>query len=245
MSDMGEYREIFKRTEQKYLLDEQTYRKMMHALSGYAKVDKYGKTTICNIYYDTPDHKLVRRSLEKPLYKEKIRVRSYGTPSKGSTVFVELKKKYEGLVYKRRVDMSLEQSNAFSSERTLPMNNPQIEKELAYCFSLYEGLAPAMYLSYDRIALYASDDPEVRITFDSNVTYRENALDLSRGVWGSELLEKGERIMEIKIAGPMPMWLVRILDELKIYPTSFSKYGAAYQKELLNKNMEKEGVYCA
>ena len=242
---MGEYRETFKRTEQKYLLDEQTYRKMIKELSGYAKVDQYGKTTICNIYYDTPDHKLVRRSLEKPLYKEKVRVRSYGTPSKGSTVFVELKKKYEGVVYKRRVDMSLEQSNAFSSERTLPMNNPQIEKELAYCFSLYEGLAPAMYLSYDRIALYASDDPEVRITFDSNVTYRENALDLSRGVWGSELLEKGERIMEIKIAGAMPMWLVRILDKLDIYPTSFSKYGAAYQKEMTNKNMEKESVYCA
>lgn len=242
---MGEYRETFKRTEQKYLLDEQTYRKIIKELSGYAKVDQYGKTTICNIYYDTPDHKLVRRSLEKPLYKEKVRVRSYGTPSKGSTVFVELKKKYEGVVYKRRVDMSLEQSNAFSSERTLPMNNPQIEKELAYCFSLYEGLAPAMYLSYDRIALYASDDPEVRITFDSNVTYRENALDLSRGVWGSELLEKGERIMEIKIAGAMPMWLVRILDKLDIYPTSFSKYGAAYQKEMTNKNMEKESVYCA
>jgi SPX domain protein involved in polyphosphate accumulation len=242
---MGEYRETFKRTEQKYLLDEQTYRKIIKELSGYAKVDQYGKTTICNIYYDTPDHKLVRRSLEKPLYKEKVRVRSYGTPSKGSTVFVELKKKYDGVVYKRRVDMSLEQSDAFSSERILPMKNPQIEKELTYCFSLYEGLAPAMYLSYDRIALYANDDPEVRITFDSNVIYREKALDLSRGVWGSELLNKGERIMEIKIAGAMPMWLVRILDKLDIYPTSFSKYGAAYQKEMTNKNMEKESVYCA
>ena len=242
---MGNYREVFKRTEQKYLLDEKTYRRLRQLLEGRAQVDRYGKSTICNIYYDTPDHKLVRRSLEKPLYKEKVRIRSYGTPNKDSTVFVELKKKFEGIVYKRRVDMTLEQSNDFARGGSLPMKNPQIEKELAYCFSLYDGLAPAMFLSYDRVALYGTEDPEVRITFDSNIIYREKALDLSKGVWGKKLLENGERIMEIKIAGPMPMWLVRILDELKVYPTSFSKYGSAYQREVNKRNMNKEEIYCA
>ena len=242
---MSNYQDVFKRTEQKYLLDAHTYMKLRNMLNGHAEVDKYGKSTICNIYYDTPDHLLVRNSNEKPSYKEKLRVRSYGTPNKDSTVFVELKKKYDGVVYKRRVDMTLEQSRRFILKGEMPHRNDQIEKELAYCFKLYDGLAPAMFLSYDRVAMYGVEDNNVRITFDSNVTYRENNLDLSTGVWGKKLLEKGDRIMEIKIAGPMPLWLVRILDSLKIYPKSFSKYGAAYQKELMRKNMNKEGDYCA
>ena len=245
MRYMGNYIDVFERTEQKYLLDEKTYMKLREKLEGKAEVDSYGLTTICNIYYDTPDHRLIRASLEKPLYKEKVRVRSYGTPKGDSTVFVELKKKFEGIVYKRRVDMTLEQSGRFTQNGELPMNNPQIEKELAYCFSLYDDLSPQMYLSYDRIAMYGTQDSSVRITFDSNVLYRDHALELSKGSWGKELLEKGERIMEIKIAGAMPMWLVRILDELKIYPTSFSKYGNAYQRELSEKNMNKEATDCA
>lgn len=242
---MSNYQEVFKRTEQKYLLDVETYMKLRKLLDGYAQVDKYGKSTICNIYYDTPQHLLVRTSNEKPVYKEKIRVRSYGTPSQNSTVFVELKKKFDGVVYKRRVDMTLEQSQRFTLYGEMPHRNDQIENELLYCFDRYSGLAPAMFLSYDRIAMYGIEDNDIRITFDSNITYRENYLDLSTGVWGKKLLEKGERIMEIKIAGAMPMWLVRMLDSLRIYPTSFSKYGAAYTREMQNRIMKKEGDYCA
>lgn len=242
---MGAYQETFERIEQKYLLDVDTYMKLRRRLDGHAQVDQYGKTTICNIYYDTPDHRLVRLSNEKPFYKEKVRVRSYGTPREDSTVFVELKKKVGGVVYKRRVDMTLAQSDSFTKQGVLPKRNEQIEKELAYCFKLYNNLQPALYLSYERIAMYGIEDDSVRITFDSNIFYRDHTLDLSRGAWGKQLLNKGERIMEIKIAGSMPMWLVKILDELKIYPTSFSKYGAAYQRELANGNMKKEGVDCA
>ena len=242
---MDNYQEVFKRTEQKYLLDANTYMKLRKHLEPYAQVDSYGKTTVCNIYYDTPDRLLVKRSAEKPFYKEKFRVRSYGTPTKDSPVFVELKKKYDGVVYKRRVQMTLEQSQRFISEGICTGINPQIENELSYCFTLYRGLAPAMFLSYDRIAMFGVEDESVRITFDSNITYRENMLDLSTGVWGKKLLEKGDRIMEIKIAGAMPLWLVRILDKLCIYPVSFSKYGAAYLNELKLGNERKEGVICA
>ena len=242
---MAAYQETFERVEQKYLLDVGTYMKLRKMLDGHAEVDQYGKSTICNIYYDTPDHRLVRTSNEKPFYKEKLRVRSYGTPGSDSTVFVELKKKFAGVVYKRRVDMTLAQSERFTRDLEMPMKNPQIEKELAYCFKLYEQLQPALYLSYERVAMYGIEDPEIRITFDSNIYYRDHTLDLSRGAWAKELLNKGDWIMEIKIAGSMPMWLVRILDELKIYPTSFSKYGAAYQREFLTENTKKEGADCA
>ena len=245
VTEMAGYQEIFERIEQKYLLDADTYNKLRERLSGHAVVDKYGKSTICNIYYDTPDHRLVRTSNEKPFYKEKLRVRSYGTPSGDSTVFVELKKKYAGVVYKRRVDMTLEQSDRFTQQGVMPMKNPQIEKEIAYCFKLYEGLQPSFFLSYERIAMYGVQDSSIRITFDSDVFYREHSLDLSLGAWGKSLLGKGQRIMEIKIAGSMPMWLVKILSELKIYPTSFSKYGAAYNREVKNENMKKEGADCA
>lgn len=237
--------ETFERIEQKYMLTENEYKALRKRLEGYAQVDKYGKTTICNIYYDTPEDLLVRRSNEKPFYKEKVRVRSYGTPSENSTVFVELKKKYGGVVYKRRVDMTLAQSERFTKYGEMQGRNLQIEKELAYCFKLYKGLQPALYLCYDRVAMYGTDDSSIRITFDSNVLYRDHTLDLSKGAWGKELLNKGDRIMEIKIAGSMPMWLVRILDDLKIYPTSFSKYGVAYNRELLEKMTKKEGVDCA
>ncbi len=242
---MGAYQETFERIEQKYLLDVDTYMKLRRRLDGHAQVDRYGKTTICNIYYDTPDHRLVRLSNARPNNKEKDKVRSYGTPTDDSTVFVELKKKVGGVVYKRRVDMTLAQSDSFTKQGVLPKRNEQIEKELAYCFKLYNNLQPALYLSYERVAMYGIEDDSVRITFDSNIFYRDHTLDLSRGAWGKQLLNKGERIMEIKIAGSMPMWLVKILDELKIYPTSFSKYGAAYQRELANGNMKKEGVDCA
>ena len=237
--------ETFERTEQKYIMDAGTYMKLRKLLDGHAQVDQYGKSTICNIYFDTPDHKLVRLSNEKPFYKEKLRMRSYGTPDENSKVFVELKKKFAGVVYKRRVEMTLAQAESFTSGGEMPMNDPQIERELAYCFKLYDQLQPMLYLSYDRIAMYGTEDPNVRITFDSNVIYRDKVLDLSRGPWGKKLLEKGERIMEIKIAGAMPMWLVKILDELKIYPASFSKYGAAYLKEFAEGNIRKEGVDCA
>lgn len=237
--------ETFERTEQKYLIEADKYIMLRKLLSEHAQVDKYGKSTICNIYYDTPDHRLVRLSNEKPFYKEKFRVRSYGTPNESSPVFVELKKKFDGVVYKRRVEMTLAQAQRFTQYGEMPMNDVQIEKELAYCFRLYDGLQPMLFLSYDRIAMNGIEDESVRITFDSNVTYRDTVLDLSRGAWGKKLLEHGERIMEVKIAGAMPMWLVRILDELKIYPTSFSKYGAAYKKEFETGNIRKEGVDCA
>ena len=166
---MGAYQETFERIEQKYLLGVDKYMELRRKLDGYAQVDKYGKTTICNIYYDTPDHRLVRTSNEKPFYKEKIRVRSYGTPREDSTVFVELKKKVGGVVYKRRVDMTLAQSEKFTRQGIAPMKNKQIESELAYCFKLYNELQPALYLSYDRVAMYGIEDDSVRITFDSNI----------------------------------------------------------------------------
>lgn len=235
------YQDVFKRVEKKYLIDEEKYNQLFDRIRDYITPDKYGESTICNIYYDTPDHRLIRRSLEKPVYKEKFRIRSYGVPTKQSEVFVELKKKFKGVVYKRRAGMTLEQIDGFVNENKLFGNHQQIEKEIQYFLHFYREVAPAMYLSYDRTAYYVTDNPELRITFDTNITYREEELSLDKGVWGTKLLNKGERVLEIKIPGAMPVWLADILADLKIYPTSFSKYGRAYL-QTVNNNFKKEKV---
>ncbi len=249
MKDKGDdemaFQAVFKRVEKKYLLSERQYTELRKRLEGYMTVDKYGETTICNIYYDTPEHLIVRRSMEKPIYKEKLRVRSYGTPKAGGTLFVEIKKKFKGVVYKRRESMKLEQYGDFNKGLSINAKDKQIENELLYFMKFYKGIGPAMYLSYDRIAMFGNEDPALRVTFDRNITFREEDLHLESGSYGRKVLPEGTRIMEIKITNAMPLWLSHMLDELEIFPASFSKYGSCYElveKERMNscKRQEKE-----
>lgn len=236
---MGNYKDTFKRYEMKYLLEEKKYKQLRQRLQGRLNVDNFGKTAICNIYFDTPDRRLIKTSLEKPVYKEKLRLRSYGTPYEGDTVFVELKKKYKGIVYKRREDMELFEAESYLYEDAPASKETQITKEIDWFMKAYQNLEPAMYISYNRIAMYGVEDPELRVTFDSNILWREEELLLGRGVWGSPVLKQGQRLMEIKIPGAMPLWLSHILDELEIYPTSFSKYGRSYLQSLETKKIQK------
>ena len=227
---MKAIQEVFRRVEKKYIISAAQCDELVKRMNGMMAADDYGLTTICNIYYDTPDHRIIRTSMEKPVYKEKLRVRSYGVPGADSKVFVELKKKYKGVVYKRRVDMTLLQSYRFLNFGLCPDKNKQIEKEIQYFLKFYGKVEPAMYLSYDRIAYAGTQDPELRITFDSNITYREDEPRLEKGVRGRKLLADDVRIMEIKIPNAMPLWLSGLLDDMKIYPGSFSKYGEAYKQ---------------
>ena len=208
---MNGNQEVFRRIEKKYIVDEPTYEKLIKKLDGHFVKDRYYKSTICNIYYDTPSHQLVRNSIEKPVYKEKLRVRSYGVPNDEDMVFVELKKKYKGVVYKRRIETTLAQTRDFFAGKEVPHDNPQIENELKYFLKFYEGIAPAMYLSYDRLAYCGAEDPSLRLTFDTHILYREEQKELDKGIWGKELLPAGVRVMEIKIPNAMPLWLSAIL----------------------------------
>lgn len=242
---MNGNQEVFRRIEKKYIVDEPTYEKLIKKLDRHFVKDRYYKSTICNIYYDTPSHQLVRNSIEKPVYKEKLRVRSYGVPNDEDMVFVELKKKYKGVVYKRRIEMTLAQTRDFFAGKEVPHDNPQIENELKYFLKFYEGIAPAMYLSYDRLAYCGTEDPSLRLTFDTHILYREEQKELDKGIWGKELLPAGMRVMEIKIPNAMPLWLSSILDELEIYPASFSKYGTAYLNEFSEKIHKGKVISCA
>ncbi len=239
---MSQCQDVFERYEKKYLLSKEQYELFRCRLNGYMTVDHYGQTDICNIYFDTPDYRLIRTSLEKPVYKEKLRLRSYGIPKEEDKVFIELKKKYKGIVYKRRVDMTLNEAKNYLYEKQPIKKSSQIVKEIDWFLSYYKRIEPEMYISYERIALYGNENPNLRVTFDKNILWRKSSLYLEKGIWGNALLESGQRLLEIKIPGAMPMWMADILDELNIYPISFSKYGRAYQQL----QEEKKGeIICA
>lgn len=226
------FKEIFKRVEKKYILSAEQYEALMPIINEYMRGDEYGESTICNIYYDTSDSVLIRRSLDKPVYKEKLRLRTYGVPKDDTTAFVEIKKKYNGIVYKRRISMKYKDAIKFTCNRVMPAKDSQIAREIMWVLNYYKGIAPSTVLSYDRTAYFAKDDPNLRITFDKNLYWRDWDLDLRLGVYGNSILPDGMRLMEVKIPDAMPLWLAHKFDELKIFPTSFSKYGKAYQTKL-------------
>lgn len=220
----------FQRIEEKYLLTNQQYDRLRAALKDRIEPDEYPKSTICNIYYDTPDFLLIRRSLDKPLYKEKFRLRSYGVPSSESPAFMEIKKKYNGIVYKRRVQTETRQAECYMINGTEPeVNDRQIFHEIQWFRRNYD-LMPRVFLAYDRLAFKCVEDPELRITFDRRIRYRTEDLSLEAGDHGTLLLPENQILMEIKIPGAAPVWLSHILSELEIFPVSFSKYGKSYQK---------------
>lgn len=196
----------------------------------YMKLDCYGRTMIRNIYYDTNSFRLIRRSLEKPTYKEKLRIRSYQAAEGEDPVFVELKKKYQSVVYKRRLTLPEGQAMyAFRYNLPLPVHS-QIAQEIEYFRAYYAGLHPTVFLAYEREAYYSLDGGEFRVTFDENILYREYNFSLGSKVSGTPLLAEGQTLMEIKTAGGLPLWMSRELNRLRVYPTSFSKYGAAYRQ---------------
>lgn len=238
---------IFKRHEIKYLVTAEQRSMLEKAFEEHMIPDAHGESTICNVYYDTPDFRLIRKSLEKPVYKEKLRIRSYGRAAEDGKIFMELKKKYDGIVYKRRVSVTQSEAVRYLAGEAENPDKTQIGKEIDYFTKFYGGLVPAMYLCYDRTAYFCEEDAGLRITFDKNILWRTERVRLTSHPSGRQLLAPGQSLMEIKTGEAMPLWLVRLLNSAGIRPVSFSKYGNAY-KTLLSEsranNMER-GDHCA
>lgn len=219
----------FERYEAKYLIDGAQRKAIMELVDQHMKPDAFGRSTVCNVYYDTPDRLLARRSLDKPVYKEKLRVRSYGSATRDGKVFVELKKKYKGVVYKRRVEMTTQEAESYLAGACEAPKASQIVSELDYFRRQYPGLAPAAYIAYDRQAFFGTDGSDLRITFDENIRWRDEDITLTGGTDGAQLLEPGQSLMEIKIAEAMPLWLAKALSQRGVFKTNFSKYGNTYK----------------
>lgn len=235
--------EIFNRHEIKYLMHESKLEGFQSRLGEYMTLDAYNQDhetySITNLYYDTQDSALIRESINKPAYKEKLRLRSYGVPSTDDRVYVEIKKKVAGLVNKRRTAMTLGQAYAFMQTGYPPQEragvNLQVLAELSYMTSRL-SLSPMLYLAYDRRAYFGIGQEDVRISFDTRVRSRRSDLRLEYGSYGEPLLAPDTWLMEIKVAQAMPLWLTRLLSEYALYPTSFSKYGMEYKRSLANQS---------
>jgi len=228
--------EVFNRYENKFMMNSDTYEKVLRTLDEYMELDEYNKMhdfyTIANIYYDTNDHHLIRKSLSKPKYKEKLRLRAYGVPSLDDKVYLEIKKKVFGLVNKRRTKLVLSEAYDFVATGQKPelkkYMNRQVLNEIEYFLSVYE-LEPKLYLAYDRKAYFGIDNRDLRITFDTNIRTRREDLRLELGDHGEPLLDKDVWLMEVKAEKTIPIWLTRMLSEYKLYKKSFSKYGTEFK----------------
>lgn len=228
------YQAVFKRYELKYLLSVEQKHIILEAMRRHTEPDEYGRTVIRNLYYDTDNYRLIRRSLEKPEYKEKLRVRSYSLATEESTVFVELKKKYHGVVYKRRISLPEREASAWLGRCVSAPKVTQISREIDYFLNFYGEIKPRAFISYEREA-YRELYGDLRVTFDSDILFRQSDLSLKEDIYGEPILDGGLVLMELKCSGGLPLWMVRALSENRVYKTAFSKYGAAYEKLILPK----------
>ena len=256
---MENYQAVFKRKEIKYLLSREERDALLPILKAYMEPDAFAHSSISNLYYDTPDFRMVRRSLEKPMYKEKLRLRSYGTPENISTVFPEIKKKAMGIVYKRRISLPYQEAISFlygqqiasadtcdGTTQQIPSTDMydgttrQIFHELDWMLASYEDLAPRVFLSYERDSYKGISDPSLRLTLDQDILFRTDRLDLREGTFGEAILLPDQTLMEVKISNAAPLWLAQALSKIGIFPVSFSKYGRAYERICRNPRWRQE-----
>ena len=256
---MENYQAVFKRKEIKYLLSSAERNALLPILEAHMEPDAFAHSSISNLYYDTPDFRMVRRSLEKPTYKEKLRLRSYGTPENTSTVFPEIKKKAMGIVYKRRISLPYQEAVSFLSGQQIASTDTcdgttqqiastdmcdgttrQILHELDWMLASYKDLSPRVFLSYERDSYKGISDPSLRLTLDQDILFRTDRLDLREGTFGEAILLPDQTLMEVKISNAAPLWLAQALSEIGIFPVSFSKYGRAYERICRDPRWRKE-----
>ena len=236
--------EVFNRREIKYLISDEDKNALLNIISDYMDADLYNKDgkpyTICNIYLDTKADELIRKSLEKPAFKEKIRLRSYGQAALTDKVYLESKKKYDSVVNKRRTTFTLEDAYKYFESGIItdsPIMNHQVMREIDYIMNFYK-LEPRVFISYDRLAFFEKNNSDFRLTIDRNIQTRREDLRLDSPIYGEQLLPEGKWLMEAKAFKSFPLWFVHFLSERKIFSTSFSKYGTEY-KNYLNKQNNK------
>ena len=231
-TDLSELaKNIFTRIEEKYVITSDKLDAIAPVLAQHMHGDDYGMSTVCSMYFDTPDMRVIRASVDAKAYKEKLRLRCYGVPTQTSNAFVELKKKYLGIVYKRRFKMPYANAVSFLTGLS-PAPDTQMGREVDYFLRFYPDLQPMIDIFCERVALFGNDDEGLRLTVDRNIRYRMDELDLTRGSRGTPILPEDTFIMEIKSFTAFPLWLTRLLDENGIYPQKFSKYRHAYELEL-------------
>lgn len=226
---------VFERSEKKYLVPKAQWPQVVRGMAGHMQQDEYGKHTICSIYYDTPDFACAQAQLQKPDYREKLRLRSYGIPQSQDIVYLEMKKKLGKVTHKRRMGLTLAETRDYIQWGLPPCDTGQVFGEIDWFVQQNQPEAKAV-ICYDRVALLGIEEEELRITFDFDVRWRSECLDLAKGDWGSGLLAPGQVLMEVKANEALPLWLAHGLSEQGLFPQSCSKYLSVYEK-LMDKDV--------
>lgn len=308
---MAAYSSVFKRVEEKYRIGAAERAAVEAAAGGPMAVDAYGRTRITSLYLDTPERSMIARSVEKPLYKEKLRLRAYGdaagvalmgvfgagpivrepgglplsdgevetrvasglqAPGAAAAlpVFFGIKKKFKGIVYKRRLALTLPAALAFVSglpyeqacarwplsdaalaAAALSPATRQIARELEAAMDRWLPLVPSIGIACDRVAwayrpeMFQEREGDELFDSELRITFDDclEYLDCHRfrSPW-RPIIESSESVMEIKSAGPYPPWLVEVLSAERIYSASFTKYGNAYQLVAADAETRERGV---
>lgn len=237
---MMKLKKVFQRKETKYLLTQNQFNGFFQELTKQMSVDEFGKHTILSLYFDTPDYRFIQHSMDKPKYKEKFRVRSYGVPNEDQLVFLEIKKKVKGIVYKRRLPLSYSDYRTWLATGNFPADNDlQIAQEINWLFSRHGDLQPKVLIAYDRLSLFGNEEEEFRVTFDQNIRYRTQELALEKGSSGALVAPEIDFLMEVKALGAYPLWFVQLLNDYDIRKGSFSKYAETYKRHLFVRNREE------
>lgn len=224
---------VFKRVEKKYILSKEQLDKFLLEISNYIKKDNHDEYTIKNVYYDTDNFQLIRNSLDKPLYKEKLRIRCYDCLKNQNNVYVEIKKKFNKTVIKRRVSLNYQEALNYLGANIKPSCDSQILHEIDYFINFYK-LKPKLYLAYERVAYCGNSDPSLRITIDKNIRYRMDNYDINDDTNCNLLMNNDKYLIEIKTCTNFPLWLAKALNENELFPQSFSKYGNSYKEIIKN-----------
>lgn len=234
------YGNVFQRYEKKFILTQAQFDGIMSFVEKNMNYDPYcfqgQRYHLRNVYFDTIDHQLISSSLLKPDFKEKLRIRKYGKiGDKSNLLFLEVKRKVNGIVTKRRASMTLEEIDAFMDDKVVPFRDTyydkQILNELSYMTKIYD-LRKSVFIEYDRLAFIDKLDPEFRVTFDENILTRNTDFNFESTAGGVSLLMPGQILMEVKVGDAMPLWFAKTLSRYKVYLGSFSKYGKAYEFEI-------------
>lgn len=237
----------FNRFEKKYIMTKEIYNNVFNDMSLYLEKDTHSESlpyyTICNIYYDTVTDEVIKRSVSKPVFKEKLRLRCYCNGKDSDIAFLEIKKKFDGFVNKRRTKITVGEAHNLIDNKVLPLkksyHNTQVLNEI-YHYVKDKELVPRVVISYDRMAYTDKVNRDVRVTFDTNITSRRDHLMLSRTNDDQMILGKNYVLMEIKTSTSIPLWLTHILTKYDVYSNSFSKYGTEFFEYLIENRKDEE-----
>lgn len=230
------------------MITDEQYENIIDKIEEKMVLDEYNEGgqlyTIMNLYYDTENDNLVSTGLKREgKYRYKIRLRSYDASY--PTAFLEIKKKVDGLVNKRRTLMYIDDVNPFLSEHILVPESDIVKRQVIEEIDVIakrERLYPKVVLCYDRRAFFARnpEDGDLRVTFDTNIRARRYDLDLRKGSYGEKILPDGYVLMEVKVDRAVPLWLARLMSENNVRKRRFSKYGTEFSHYIREKRKENE-----